>query len=95
MTAEELEQAKSRLEGMPAMVDRFREQLGEEGAKDMEATIDLLRKALAANDLAAAQAQQDKLSTAMRSMMGGGRRNAGAGGPGGGGDGGSRADRGN
>lgn len=92
MTPEELQQAKDGLDRMPAMIDRFRERLEEAKVKELEASIASLRKALDANDLAAAQTHQDKISAAMRSMMGGSR--GGAGGPGGG-PGGGRPDGGN
>lgn len=79
MTPEELQQAKDRLDGMATMIDRFREQLGEDGAKDLEAKVADLRKALDANDLPAAQLVQDSISAKLRPLMGAGR-----GGPGGG-----------
>jgi hypothetical protein len=92
MTPEELQQAKDRLDGMPAMIDRFRDRLEAAQVTDMESTIAALRKALDTNDLATAQTQQDKLTAAMRGLMGGGR--GGQGGPGGG-QGGGRPDGGN
>lgn len=79
MTPEELQQAKDRLDGMATMIDRFREQLGEDGTKDLEAKVADLRKALDANDLPAAQLVQDSISARLRPLMGAGR-----GGPGGG-----------
>lgn len=94
MTPEELQQAKERLDGMPAMIDRFRDRMEEAKVKELEDAIAALRKALDANDLPSAQTQQDKISAAMRGMMGGGRGGAGA--PGGGGPGGGgRPDGGN
>ena len=83
MTPEELQQAKDRLDTMPAMIDRFRDRMEEAKVKELESAIAALRKALDANDLAAAQAQQDKITAAMGRIMGGGRGGAG-GGPGGG-----------
>ncbi|MFO1032265.1 MAG: efflux RND transporter periplasmic adaptor subunit [Planctomycetota bacterium] len=79
MTPEELQQAKDRLDGMATMIDRFREQLGEDGAKDLESKVADLRKALDANDLPTAQSVQDAISAKLRPLMGAGR-----GGPGGG-----------
>lgn len=93
MTPEELQQAKDRLDTMPAMIDRFRDRMEEAKVKELESAIAALRKALDANDLAAAQAQQDKITAAMGRIMGGGRGGAG-GGPGGG-PGGGRPDGGN
>jgi hypothetical protein len=84
MSPEELQQAKDRLDGMPAMIDRFRDRIEEAKVKELEGAISALRKALDANDLAGAQTHQDKISAAMRGMMGGGRGGAGGGGPGGG-----------
>lgn len=82
MTPEELQAAKERIDGMSSMMDRMRDSLGEEAAKEMETNVAALRKALDANDLPTAQSFQDKISSAMRSAMGG--RGQG-GGPGGGG----------
>jgi HlyD family secretion protein len=94
MTPEELQQAKEGLDRMPGMIDRFRDRLEEAKVKELEDAVAALRKALDANDLAAAQSQQDKISAAMRGMMGGGRAGqGGAGGPGG--QGGGRPDGGN
>jgi putative ABC transport system ATP-binding protein len=77
MSPEELQQAKDRLDGMPAMIDRFRDRIEEAKVKELEGAISALRKALDANDLAGAQTHQDKISAAMRGMMGGGRGGAG------------------
>jgi hypothetical protein len=92
MTPEELLQAKERLDGMPAMLDRFRDRMEEAKLKELEGAISAARKALDANDLATAQTHQDKIAAAMAGMMRGGR--PGGGGPGGGGPGG-RPDGGN
>jgi multidrug resistance efflux pump len=86
MTPEELLQAKERLDGMPAMLDRFRDRMEEAKLKELEGAISAARKALDANDLATAQTHQDKIAAAMAGMMRGGR--PGGGGPGGGGPGG-------
>ena len=89
MTPEELRQAKEGLDRMPAMIDRFRDRMEEPKVKELEDAIAALRKAIDAKDLAAAQVQQDKISAAMRGMMGsgagGGRSAPGAGGQGAGG----------
>ena len=98
MTPEELQQAKERLDGMPAMLDRFRDRMEEAKLKELEGAISAVRKALDANDLAAAQTHQDKITAAMAGMMRGGRPGGGGpggGGPGGGGPGGGRPDGGN
>jgi len=91
MTPEELEEYKGSLDRMTSMIEMVRGRGSEQAAVDMEAGLSALRAALAKNDLPAAQVQKDKLSSLMRSAMGGGRQ-SGAGGPGGDGAGGG-ADR--
>ena len=92
MTPEELETYKGSLDRMTSMVEMVRGRGSEQAAVDMEAGLTALRAALAKNDLPAAQVQKDKLSSLMRSAMGGGRQ-PGAGGPGGGDGAGGGADR--
>ncbi|MBM3973297.1 MAG: HlyD family efflux transporter periplasmic adaptor subunit [Planctomycetes bacterium] len=82
MTPEELQQAKERLDGMPAMIDGFRDRMEEAKVKELEDAIAAVRRALDDNDLAAAQTQQDKISAAIRNMMGGRSSGGGAGGGG-------------
>ncbi len=85
MTPEELEEYKGSLDRMTSMVEMARSRGSEQVALDMEAGLTALRAALAKNDLPAAQAQKDKLSTLMKNSMGGGRQPGagGAAGPGG------------
>jgi HlyD family secretion protein len=84
MTPEELEEAKAGLDRSQGMIDMARERIGEEAAKEFEATLSSLRKALDAKDLTTAQTHQDKLRASMRALMGGGRPGGNGGGPGGG-----------
>ncbi|MEO6596624.1 MAG: efflux RND transporter periplasmic adaptor subunit [Planctomycetota bacterium] len=87
MTPEELTQYKDSLGMMQTMVDRTRDSGKEDAAKEMEAALTGLHRALDADDLAAGQVHQDKLRALMRSAMGG-RQGGGNGGANGGGNGG-------
>lgn len=85
MTPEELDAYKGRLGGMTAMVDRVRETSGEEAATRMSTSIEGIRKALEANDLATAQQHADAMRAQMSQGMGQGavgrqRRSEGGGG---------------
>jgi HlyD family secretion protein len=82
MSAEELAQAKERLDRMPAMLDGFRDRLGEDQAKELESSIQAAKKALEAKDLTTAQTHQDKISAAMRKLMSRGNGEGGGNGPG-------------
>ncbi len=95
MTPEELQQYKGMLAGMDAFVERLREGNAEK-ATEAETALAELRKAIDANDLAAAQVHKDKLGTLMRpSRPGGGTGGSGTGGNGTGGERGERGRRGN
>jgi multidrug resistance efflux pump len=80
MTAEELTQFRSFLPMMQGMADRARDGGDETRAKSLEEVLANLQKALDANDLETAQAEQDKLRGLMRQgRQNGGRGNGNAG----------------
>ncbi|MCA8975330.1 MAG: hypothetical protein KDC98_11455, partial [Planctomycetes bacterium] len=65
MNEEELGQFKSRLERMSGMIDRMKENLGEEQAKALQTNMDSLQKALDGGKLEDAQKAYDKIRESM------------------------------
>lgn len=86
MSEDELGQVKEGLGRMEPMLERMRERLGDEQADKLEANLGALKKALDADDLAAAQKALDALREAMprrqRGNRGEGSGDAGEGGGG-------------
>ena len=80
MTPDELTQFKDGLGRMEGMLDRMRENMGEEQVKKVEANLETLKKSLDANKLDEAQKALDSLREAMPRRQRGGEGGAGGGG---------------